>query len=329
MIRVGIIGCGWAGSQHATSLQEMDDIRIEAIADVDSVSARNFSKRFGVDKTYTDYRALVDDEKVDAVFVTTPSKFHAEQAIHTLQKGKPVFSEKPPAISRGEMEKISREIEQRKGVYQIGFNRRFWPVYKKVKEIIASGRCSPYSIDIKMVDGHMKSPSWLLDNEMVGSYLHDSLIHMFDLVRFLFGEVSTVTAISRKNLYPMEDDWAVLLEFSNGLISTVTYTAHASFLNPTERLDIYGDHATILTEERWKLVFSRGVEDCPTIEVYDYLKMPPHVALGFKEEDEKFLESVREKKDTVVGIDSAYKAMQILFACHDSTRRNGTKISIL
>jgi myo-inositol 2-dehydrogenase/D-chiro-inositol 1-dehydrogenase len=328
MVRIGIIGCGWVASQHAISLREIEDVEIEAIADVNMSVAKSFSRRFNVKKIYNDYRLLVNDSSIDAVFVTTPSKFHAEQVIYALKNGKAVFSEKPPALTRDEIENIKHEVERQKGIYQIGFNRRYWPVYKKVKDLIINREFKPYSADIKMVDGHMKSPTWLLDSNIVGSYLHDSLIHIFDLVRFLFSEVSSVIAISRRNLYPIDDEWAIILEFSNGMISTITYTAHASFLNPTERLEIYGDHATILTEERWRVVFSRGIEDQPSINIYDYWKVPTHILFGFKEEDKDFIEAVKKGEETKVGINEAYKAMEILFACFESSNKNGVKIEI-
>lgn len=329
MIRVGIIGCGWAASQHATALREIEDVKIEAVADVNALIAKSFSRKFDVEKIYDDYRALINDPDIDAIFVTTPSKFHAEQVIYALKNGKAVFSEKPPSLTQDEIENIKYEVERQKSIYQIGFNRRYWPVYKKVKELIENGKFKPYSADIKMVDGHMKSPKWLLDSSIVGSYLHDSLIHIFDLVRFLFSEVSSVIAISRRNLYPIDDEWAIILEFSNGMISTITYTAHASFLNPTERLEIYGDHATILTEERWKVIFSEGIEDQPSINVYDYWKLPAHILFGFKEEDEDFIKAIKEGKETQVGINEAYKAMEILFACFESSNKNGVRVKLV
>ena len=88
----------------------------------------------------TDYREVLELKEVDAVFICTPDHLHAEHAIAALRAGKHVFLEKPMAISTEDCDAILREAEVAKGKLYVGHNMRFFPVIRKMHELIAAGR---------------------------------------------------------------------------------------------------------------------------------------------------------------------------------------------
>lgn len=330
VLKIGIVGSGWAASMHVRCLLENVNAELVALADVSKTEGMVFAKRYKIPKFYEKPEKLFEDPDVEAVYITSPPKFHASQAIAALQLGKHVFSEKPPAISLREMEKLAEIVEETGLTYQIGFNRRFWPVYKRLKNLIEAGKLKPYVVDIKMVRGEMERPPWTMSSEVSGGFLYDSMIHMLDLSRWIIGMPKTIRCTARRNLYPHFDGFITLIEFSNEeeTIESITSVGHASWVYPFERVEIYGDHSSAITEENFKLTFSRGKEDVPDIEVFQFTKLPEHVAWGFKEENDLFIEAIVKGLKPAVTVVDAYESVKLVESCYRSLRHGGEHIMI-
>jgi len=314
---------------HVRCLLENPNAELVALADVSKAEGMVFAKRYRIPKFYEDPEKLFEDPDVEAVYITSPPKFHASQAMAALQHGKHVFSEKPPAISLEEMEKLTEIVEKTGLMYQIGFNRRFWPVYKKLKSLVETGKLKPYVVDIKMVRGEMERPPWTKLIEVSGGFLYDSMIHMLDLSRWILGMPETIRCIARRNIYPHFDGFITLIEFSNEekTIESITSVGHASWAYPFERIEIYGDHSSAITEEGFKLTFSHGRGDVPNIEVYQFNKLPEHVAWGFKEEGDLFIEAIVRGLKPAVTVLDAYDSVKLVESCYQSLKHNGKVIT--
>ena len=97
-IRYGIVGTGGMGSGHARTLQSVAECRLAAVCDIAPDVAIAVGEEFDV-PYMTDYHDLIDRDDVDAVIVATPHYFHPEIAIYAMERGKPVLSEKPIAVT--------------------------------------------------------------------------------------------------------------------------------------------------------------------------------------------------------------------------------------
>ncbi|MBS7611784.1 Gfo/Idh/MocA family oxidoreductase [Candidatus Bathyarchaeota archaeon] len=329
VVKVGIVGSGWAASMHARCLLENVNVELVALADVSKSEGMAFAKRYGIPKFYEDTGKLFEDPDVEAVYIMSPPKFHASQAIAALQHGKHVFSEKPPAISLKEMEKLAEVVEKTGLIYQIGFNRRFWPVYKKLKSLVETGKLKSYVVDIKMVRGEMERPPWTKLSEVSGGFLYDSMIHILDLSKWILGKPETIRCVARKNVYPHFDGFVALIEFLNEekTIESITSVGHASWVYPFERVEVYGDHSSAITEENFKLTFSHGKGDIPNVEVYQFTKLPEHVAWGFKEEDDLFIEAVAKGLKPAVTVIDAYDSVKLVESCYQSLEHSGRVVT--
>lgn len=330
MIRVGIVGSGWAAQMHVRCLKENPEVEVVALADVVRAKGVAFARRYGIPKFYERPERLFQDGEVEAVYITSPPKFHAPQVLEALKGGKHVFSEKPPAISLKEAEKLIEAVEESGLTYQIGFNRRFWPVYKMVKDFVDSGRLKPFVVDIKMVRGEMERPSWTRVKEVSGGFLYDSVIHMLDLSRWIFGEPKTVRCLARRSVYPDLDGFIILLELLNEeeTILSIASAGHASWVYPFERVEVYGDHSSVITEENSRLILAWGKGDVPRVEIQQFLRLPEHVAWGFKEEDDLFIEAVRRGLKPPVTVEDAYKAVRLVDACYSSAEKDGEPVTL-
>ena len=140
-LKIGIIGTGWIAGSHMESYLHMPDAQVVAGADLVPGKAAAFFEKFGMKdvRTYPDHKSMLDAEDLDAVSICTYNAAHAQCAIDALNKGVNVLLEKPMCVTLEEALAI-REAEKNSGkVLSIGFQPRFDPNMKKIKEICESG----------------------------------------------------------------------------------------------------------------------------------------------------------------------------------------------
>ena len=142
-VRVGIIGTGWIAESHLLSYLKCPDVEIVAGADLVPGKAEAFFKKHGVEgvKCYGEHTEMLADKdlKLDAVSICTYNKTHAECAIDCLNAGLHVMLEKPMCVTLEEALEICKAEKESGKVLSIGFQPRFDPNMKKIKEIVESG----------------------------------------------------------------------------------------------------------------------------------------------------------------------------------------------
>ncbi len=314
-VGVAIIGAGYAGLMHAEAVSKDERAELLALADPMKPAVLSFTSRYRI-KGYTDYHEMIDSPEVDAVIIASPNAFHAEQALYAVSKSKAVFSEKPMAIALSDARRIVEEVSRQKTIYQFGLTRRFWPVYKFVKDLIDNGKLVPYLADIKMARGDLSRPSWVKDESISGGFLRESVIHVLDLSRWLLGDMVEVRCVARKNVYTQLDDFAITTLHKGNRVATVTSSGHASWAFPFERVELFGDHCCVMTEESTRVLFSPRNEAEMTVK--DYSQLPKLAQLGFLEEDHEFISSVVNRMKPPVTEKDALSAMEIVSACYES-----------
>ncbi|HHY82862.1 MAG TPA: Gfo/Idh/MocA family oxidoreductase [Clostridiales bacterium] len=140
-LRVGIIGTGWIAEAHIINYMKMPDVEIVAGADLIPGKAEAFFKRFGLQdvKCFESHTDMLNSVELDAVSVCTYNATHAECTIDALNKGVNVLLEKPMCVTLEEAVEIIRAEKKSGKVLSIGFQPRFDPNMKKIKEIVESG----------------------------------------------------------------------------------------------------------------------------------------------------------------------------------------------
>ncbi|MBA2732337.1 MAG: Gfo/Idh/MocA family oxidoreductase, partial [Acidobacteria bacterium] len=234
-IKIGIIGAGYIGGVHAQVLARDERVRVSAIYDVMDERAQSLSRSSGAIVSGNAEELI---ETCDAVYITTPNTKHTELAITAAKAGKHVFCEKPMATNLSDAQKVLDAAEASNAVFQVGHNRRFAPVYATLKQMI-SEEATPHSAHVKMNRGELINPEWVGDPQITGGFLYETTIHMFDMMRFLFGEVTQLTALGSTHEYPETDDFSVLLGFKSGVHATLCSSADASWLFPFERVEVF------------------------------------------------------------------------------------------
>jgi len=318
-IGVGIIGSGHAGSVHAQVLSADGRVELVGVADTKKDAAEALAAKYGA-KPYDDYKSLIEEESVEAVFITSPNAFHVEQALHAIGRERHVFSEKPMATATEEAKRIIDALKKCNAKYQVGHNRRFWPVYKKVKSMIETRALKPYMASARIIRGELKRPSWVGDPKVTGGFIYESIIHVIDALRWLLGDVTEVYAFGKANVYESQvNDIAMLLKFKEDRFASLACSGHTSWVTPVERVEMYGDHSCVVIEEPYKFAHSPGLD--AEIVTYDFSQLSRGTmgwAWGFAEEDRLFIDSIVNNAKTVVNEIDGYRAVEIGEACYRS-----------
>src|ERR1041384_2198224 len=261
-IRIGIMGAGYIAGVHASVLTRDERTQVTAVYDVDEQAAARLSATYDCTAVATTLELL---ERCDAVYITTPNTQHVSLAIASIETGKHVFCEKPLATNIADAQVVCEKSQESQGIFQVGHNRRFAPVYAKLKQMLAETH-KPHSAHVKMNRGELLKPEWTGDPEITGGFLYETPIHMFDMMRFLFGEVESLHAIGSKHQYKEIDDFSVLLKFKSGMHATLATAADASWLFPFERVEVFCHHTTLVTREMESLTISSNLEGHYTVE---------------------------------------------------------------
>lgn len=323
-VKVGILGAGFMGNRHAEILAKDKRVELVAIFDSSKPAAQKFAEKFNM-KVAESLEELLD-MGIDALYVLTPNAFHVEPVVLTLKKNIHVFSEKPMATNVEGATEIYNAAKDSKGIYQVGLNRRFAKVYEYAKSLIDSGEVEPYLCHIKMNRGELIEPAWLGNAAMTGGFLYETPIHVLDVIRFLVGDIKKVRVFAEKNVYGEFDDFAMILNFANGHYATFASSAHSGWQYPYERIEIFGKHCSILTEEVEKIFYNPGLKQ--DITSYDYFQLPLYEKWGYIKEDDLFITSIVENKPSVISLEDALKSVLVVDACYRSAENGGAAIEL-
>ncbi|MBA3765751.1 MAG: Gfo/Idh/MocA family oxidoreductase [Acidobacteria bacterium] len=313
-IKIGIIGAGYIAGVHAGLLARDERVDLANVYDVDAPRARQLARSNGATVAMS-ADALI--KASDAVYITTPNTQHTALALAAVRAGKHVFCEKPMATDINDALALLDAARRGGAVFQVGHNRRFAPVYQKLKEII-SEESRPHSAHIKMNRGELVNPVWVGDASITGGFLYETTIHMFDMMRFLFGEVAELYAIGSTHEYPETDDFSAVIRFASGMHGTLCSSADASWLFPFERVEVFCHHATIVTREMESIINSRGLEGHHA--TYSMHQLSKEEKWGYLQEDRAFVDSIVTGGAVSVTALDGYKSVELVDACYRSVQ---------
>lgn len=244
-INVGVIGAGRIGRIHARNLKfQIPGAKLLAVADVVAESAQKVAGELGIPICEIDYRRLFANDDIQAVVICSSTDTHARIMIESAMAGKHIFCEKPIALDMDRIDEALAAVRKAGVKLQIGFNRRFDPSFRKVRELIAAGRIGvPQLLRISSRD---PEPPPLDYVKRSGGLFLDMMIHDFDMARFLIGEEVTELMAAGNCLVDPEigkcgdvDTAVVLLKFKNGALGTIDNSRRAVY-GYDQRVEVFG-----------------------------------------------------------------------------------------
>lgn len=257
----GLIGAGdIARKRIAPALRDLANCDLVAISRSQAELVADVAREFGARKWFADWRELIADGEIDAVYIATPVNLHAEQTIAAAEAGKNILCEKPMALSVKECDTMIAACRANNVKLGIAYYRRYYPAITRVKEIIGTGEIGRMSVvqinAFEFFDPPLRHPrQWLLDrSKSGGGPLMDFGCHRIEILMYLLGTIRRTEAITSNDIFlrEVEDTASVLAQFENGTSATVTITHAAN--EPQDTLNIFGTkgsiHVPILNQGR-------------------------------------------------------------------------------
>ncbi len=247
-VAVGVIGAGAIGRLHAEHLaSRVPGAALVAIADVNRTAAEECAARCGVSAVRESYRGLLSDPAVEAAVICSPPDTHAQIIEEAAALGKHVFCEKPIGCDLGRIDRALAAVARAGIKLQVGFNRRFDPNFRYVREVVASGKIGrPYILHITSRDPELP-PAHGVEG-YAGLFL-DTTVHDFDMARYLMGsEVTSVYALAGAMVHKAGDvDTAlVTLRFANGAVGTIDNSQ--TVYGYDQRVEVFGSEGAIAVD---------------------------------------------------------------------------------
>jgi len=223
MARIGFIGFGWIARTHLERLQEIPEAEVVSGAELDPDRRREMALGYSL-RAYEDYREMLDQEDLDAVYVCIPPFAHDGQEKEIVERDLALFVEKPICLDLSYAREIGEVISARGVINAVGYMSRYLDVVEEAKRIIGT---SP----IVAIRGFYFSPLsrnyWWRRMELSGGQIVEQATHVVDLMRYFAGEVARVSgegyrgAMTDIEGYDIHDATTVNFRFVNGAIGNL------------------------------------------------------------------------------------------------------------
>jgi predicted dehydrogenase/threonine dehydrogenase-like Zn-dependent dehydrogenase len=289
-VRISVVGAGNYASAMLIPAFKAAGADLARIASAGGVGSLHIGRKFGFAEATTDTASLLTDPSVDAVVVCTRHDTHADYVIRALAAGKHVFVEKPLAIDHQDLERISNAARNSQRMVMVGFNRRFAPHVRKIKQLLESAP-GPKSFVMTVNAGSIPASHWTQDPKVGGGRLVGEACHFIDLLRFLAG-----TPICHKQILAMnadiKDSFSINLRFACGSLGTIIYISNGSKTFPKERLEIFAS-GRVLQLDNFRRMRAFGWPGFSSMNLWSQDKGQKSCALSF-------VDAVRQGRDSPI-----------------------------
>lgn len=337
---VGVIGAG--NYARATLLPALARTRAQlaAVADINGVAAAHAARKYNAGKAVSDYREILGDPGIQAIFVLVGHHLHAKFVCECLEAGKHVFVEKPLAINEVQLDGVRslklafsdsenaaaspklqnanfKDLTPNTPMVMVGFNRRFSPHAIKIRELLA-GRTEPLTMSMTVNAGFIPPEHWTQVPERGGGRIIGEGCHFIDLLSFMAGApVVQVAAQMVGGSGPVRDDkMSILLKFADGSVGTVHYFANGSTSYPKETLEIFGD-GRVIRMENFRVTTGYGFKGFRSFRTWRQDK-------GHRAEIAEFVKTVAENGPPLIPFEQIVNATRASFAAVESARTDHT-----
>ena len=265
-IGLSVVGAGsFAAGTLVPAFLHTKAFTRQGVVSASGLSARTLARKHRFRFAGTGIDEALFDEPTDAVLVATRHHRHVEMGLTTLRAGKNLFLEKPLAISDDQLDEWIGGIDELGPVcpvWTVGFNRRFAPATRLVREAFADAE-GPKTLTIRMNAGRLAPDHWTLDPETGGGRIVGEACHAIDLATFLVGSrpirVHAVATAPDGSPRPAQHDATIVLRHADGSVSTILYACTGDPAAGKERVEIFGaDQTAFIDDYRSVLVHGDG-----------------------------------------------------------------------
>ena len=327
-LRLAVIGCGRiAQVAHFPALEKADGVEVVAVCDPSAEVVRAVARRYDVRAAYTDQAGLLADEAVEAVLVAAPDRFHHSIATAALLAGKHVLVEKPLASTAAQAQSLVDLVDRTGLVLQVGAMKRHDQGMQFAQRFVAEGLGQARSFNAWYRIGDLRTgieatlfPRVHADpaarraeaafkEDRQGYLLATHGAHVFDSVRYLLGDVTSVVARHRAD--GRDQTWQVLMATRSGAIGTASICVDVPGL-PAEGIEVFGSQGALRVETHFP--FYRRAS---TVRAYaDGRTITPSLTDGdaYERQAEAFARTIRSGGQPVPDVRDGLAAVRLIEA---------------
>jgi len=259
-VGIGLIGAGlYAQGTLLPALQKVKGVHYFGVATASGMSGQHVGDKFGFEYCTTDYHELLEDGRLQAVFVLTRHGSHSHFVSEALRAGKAVFVEKPLALNEEELKEVVRAWQAGSGFLMVGFNRRFAPATRYVQKRLQGGS-GPLVAHCRCNAGYIPPDSWVHHPQEGGGRIIGEACHFVDLIQALTGGLPTELHVSAADgsLAYLHDNITVSLKLDNGSIGSIVYAAVGDKSFPREYVEVLGHGAVAVIQNFRSVSFTQS-----------------------------------------------------------------------
>jgi myo-inositol 2-dehydrogenase/D-chiro-inositol 1-dehydrogenase len=318
-VRLGVLGAGGvAQAKYLPAIARLrtqwEPVELVAVSTLDAQQAEKLTRIWGV-PAYADSNELLSAHSPDAVLVTSADESHRELTLAALDAGAHVLVEKPIARTLADAAEMCRTADTAGLVLLTVCMKRYAPAYAEARAVLDRGELPHPSLF---------SAKFVLGYDYV-DLLESGTVHIFDLARFLTGDVRQLTAVAPAPIRPGRggsgpENVVITCEFATGAVGTIVSSATALSLHPWERVEIFGDGAWLEVEDGSSLTLHAGEYD----PARSWTPVVANTLLSAEEWGgyvgmlEDFLAAVRGADPVATAPWDGYRALELVVATHRS-----------
>ncbi len=327
-VAVGFVGAGnFSRSVLIPALKRANDCELVGVCTATGMSASETVRKFEFAYATTDPDRIMQDERINTVFVATRHDSHATLACAALRAGKHVFVEKPLCIKPEELKAYEDAVlgggegegenEDASGArgpcLMVGFNRRFSSHAIGVREMFRR-RATPLVVSYRINAGVVPIDSWVQDPARGGGRIVGEVCHFVDFCEYLVGAPPTrvfASSIATEDARHLsEDSVAITIDYADGSLAVIQYLAHGSSEVAKERIEVFADGVTAVVDDFRTTTFHGSKRP----------EIRGKQEKGFEAELRAFFWAVKTGGEWPIAFESLMRTTRVTFAIKESLR---------
>jgi len=321
-VRVGFIGCGGIAQYHFGHMEKTAKAKVVAVCDKIADRAQAAATRFKA-KPYVAYADMLQKERLDAVFVCVEPSAHDGMEMMAIEQGINLFVQKPMTLDMAYARRVRDGLARKRLISAVGFQCRYVETLPRVKSWLAGEKIGMVSC-FRL--GGLPMVWWWRQRRHSGGQVIEQTVHNYDVLRYLLGEVTSVTGMAREGIitdvedYDAEDASSVTMNFASGVVATMM----TGCFSP----DAFGNGDFLFYTREGKMTYGLG-GDFRIQKKNMVIEGKPGNDYG-QECDEAFLEAIIEDNQDLVmsPYADACKSLELVIGATESMRRGGALVKL-
>ncbi len=328
-MNIGIIGCGGIAAVHARSIENTDKNRLAAVADCVYDKAQKMAQAYGA-RAYEDWETMINQEALDVVHLCTPHYLHTDMAVSCLKHGIHVFTEKPPVISRAQLEQLQRAYIKAKDAEGLRlcvcFQNRWNPDVQFVKNTLLKKELGNIT-GIRGIVSWCRGTGYYSDQwhgkkalEGGGALINQG-IHTLDLMQYFVDEAAIRTEAVLDNLHlkgqiEVEDTLCAYIRYPDLTANLYVTTGYTSDMSPL--IDICCENGHIRLENG-EVIIRRG-QDKPELHTFESEELygKSYWGAGHQKAISHFYRSIAEGTGNLLDFENVSETVDLMLRIYEA-----------